>query len=501
MGPVTIRIANDLAAISVLQAGAAVFVRNAGFGEEAAWQTGLVLEEILSNIFQYELPADQEGSVESTLSAREGMLEVRLHFRGIPFDVDRIKAWEKTDLSEIVEKGGRGFGLQLIRGFSTDVQYRNLGWEGQEITIQRAVPMDGPAATPQQDMAGRKRVPPVLENILVRRMQSDEAAAVSRLAYFSYGYTYFNEILYLPQKVQQRNADGRMVSYVAVDHKREEIVGHVAEMPDSLSGMPELAAAFVDPDYRRRGCMKAIVSFMMQRLQEGATEGVFATAATSHPYSQIPLTRLGLRESAVLISRLFPTAFQAIVDQAVSRESVMYMVRLFHPRTRKPYYAPSRHLSMIEKICRHVGMSVAFLDIPSDMSVPAAGKIEADADPYAAGHIIVHEWGDNTLARVRSILRSFCLDRLETIYLYLPLFEPSTAAFCPVLEEWGFFFCGIKPGRAGRDWLVLQYLNNQRYDYGRIRTATPFGAELAAYVQACDPDGAAVVRHKDRGSS
>ena len=45
MGPVTVRIPNDIAAISIVQAGAAVYVRNAGFGEEVAWQTGLVLEE------------------------------------------------------------------------------------------------------------------------------------------------------------------------------------------------------------------------------------------------------------------------------------------------------------------------------------------------------------------------------------------------------------------------------------------------------------------------
>jgi len=492
MGPVTIRIANDIAAISIVQAGAAVYVRNAGFGEQVAWQTGLVLEEILSNIFQYELAADQDGSVEATLSVRESMLEVRLHFRGIPFDVDRIKAWETLDISEIVEKGGRGFGLRLIRGFSTDVQYRNLGWDGQEITIRRRLSGEGPAATRQPD---GKETLPVLEDIHIRRMRSGEAAAVSRLAYFSYRYTYFNEILYLPHEVQKHNADGRMVSYVALDGKRDTIVGHVAEMPDFLSGMPELAAAFVDPHYRRRGCVNAMVRFLMQKLQQETREGVFATAATSHPYSQMPLTRFDLRESAVLISRLFPTAFQAIVDQAVSRESVMYMVRLFHTRTRKPYYVPSRHRSIIQKICRHVGMSVAFLDIPSAMSLPPTGKLEAEADPYDAGHIIVHQWGDNLLPRIRSALRGFCLDRLETIYLYLPLFEPATAVFCPLLEEWGFFFCGVKPGQAGRDWLVLQYLNNQRYDYGRIQTATTFGCELAAYVQACDPDGVAAVRH------
>ncbi len=52
-----------------------------------------------------------------------------------------------------------------------------------------------------------------------------------------------------------------------------------------------------------------------------------------------------------------------------------------------------------------------------------------------------------------------------------------------------FLFSGLMPGHAGEDWLVLQYLNNQRYDYGLIKSAFPFGRELMDYVRACDPEG------------
>jgi hypothetical protein len=42
---------------------------------------------------------------------------------------------------------------------------------------------------------------------------------------------------------------------------------------------------------------------------------------------------------------------------------------------------------------------------------------------------------------------------------------------------------------GGDDKLVLQYLNNQRYDYAALKAATPFGQKLIEYVRMCDPGG------------
>jgi len=44
-------------------------------------------------------------------------------------------------------------------------------------------------------------------------------------------------------------------------------------------------------------------------------------------------------------------------------------------------------------------------------------------------------------------------------------------------------------GQAGSDKLVLQYLNNQRYDYSALKAAIPFGQKLIEYVCLPDPDG------------
>ena len=142
---------------------------------------------------------------------------------------------------------------------------------------------------------------------------------------------------------------------------------------------------------------------------------------------------------------------------------------------------------MIEKIGRNANMTVSFADSPEDIPLPPLGAGETKTDVYGGGHFILRRWGFDTLSQIRTILHRWCLDRLETIYLYLPLSQPFTATLCQDIEAMGFFFSGVIPGRAGEDWLVLQYLNNQRYDYGRIKSASPFGQELIDYVRDCDP--------------
>jgi anti-sigma regulatory factor (Ser/Thr protein kinase) len=490
MESITFTIANELAAIPVIQAAAAVYVRTAGADDIVVHQTELVIEEIVTNIIQYEYLPGQRETIALTLLMQEGVLELLICFQGIPFDVDYLRRCEKTSLSEIINSGGHGMGLRLLGQFSDDIQYRNLGLKGQEICIRRFVRGTGRAASQREEDRREEAAPATPLQIGIRRMHSDEAVAISKLAYFAYKYTYVKEELYDPEEVRRRNEDGRMISYVAVNERDNSIIGHMAMIPDNLSEMPELAAAFVNPRYRRSGSLNALTDYMILEVQKQGWQGTFGTAVTSHPYSQTAAARMGMREAALFVSRVEPLAFQAITDQAVCRESFLYMVRLFDPSPRKSYYPPPHHRKIIEKIGRNINITVVFADITGEIPHTALGETETRTDAYGAGHIVLHRWGSDSLSQVQAILRRWCLDRLETIYLYLPLPQPSTATLCYAIEEMGFFFSGLTPGRAGEDWLVLQYLNNQRYDYGLVKSATAFGQELIDYVRAFDPTAA-----------
>ncbi len=541
MEPITLTIANELGAVPVVQAATAAYCRAGGVGEKDVVQTELVIEEVLAAILEHEYLPGQKAQISLTLSLSDGVLTLMIRFQGIPLDVKQLLRWEKASPLEIIAEEGDGRDLRLINWFGDEIAYRNRGWQGQEILIKRRLSKEaGKGAalvreenpgeetcreTPRAEEINRDKEPVIVApplRIAVRRMRPDEAAAVSRLAYFAYGYTYFNEYLYQPEEVLRRNDDGRLISYVAVSEEDGAILGHLAGIPDDLSGMMELGAGFVNPRYRQSGAFRRLADAISADLRKRGASGTFGTAVTSHPYSQRTVIPLGWKETALFVSRLPAMSFQAITDRETPRESLMYLLRMFDPSPRRPYYAPDRHRAMIAAIAANAGLEVSFADVPSAAGLTESGagdlgepsmmgaidkpgalctmanpgalsdtgemsEIEEKTDANRTAHLVVRRWGADGIAGLRTALRRHCLDRLETLYLYLPLCHPATAHFCPRCEDLGFFFAGLKPGRADEDWLVLQYLNNQRYDYGSLRAATPFGWELIYYVRNCDP--------------
>lgn len=487
MEPVTFATANDLPAVPVLRAAAGAYVEAAGGGSELARRMELVVEEIVTNIIRYEYAPGQRERIELTLAVRGGALELVVRFKGIPFDIDYLQQCERISLEEMIDSGGRGLGLHLIRQLCGEVRYLNLGRDGQEIRIVRALPSDegalsGPVSMPLDTAQARNPLP-----INVRRMLPAEAAAVSKIAYFAYGYSYLYDYIYDPEKVRLRNEDGRMMSFVAVNRDNGEIMGHSALIPDRLSDMFEVAVSFVHPIYRRSGCQSALVTHLVNEVRMRKGEGFCAMIVTSHPYSQKTGVRHGMGEAALFLSREQPLIMRGIKEKAGARESSLYMVNLFDRAPRGPYHVPLHHRGMLEKIYRNLDVPALFATDAGEIPLPERGRLDHESDPYRCGHIFIRGCGADSVEQVRRILRSWCLDRLETIYLCLPLLQPATGGLCARFEDMGFFFGGLRHGRAGEDWLMLQYLNNQRCDYGQLKAATPFGQELIDYVRARDP--------------
>lgn len=488
MEPVTIVVANELAALPVLQASVNAFVLAAGAPLSVARQMELVVEELITNIIKFEYLPGQKEPIEVVLSTAGQQLEVTIRFKGIPFDIGYLQRCEQVSREDLLTGEVRGIGLHLVRQCIDDLQYRNLGNQGQQIRMLRRLALSEltPVVVAAPDQPAEQPVVPT--QAVVRRMLPDEAATVSKLAYFAYNYTYVYDHIYDPELVRSLNQDGKMISCVAVDREQNEIVGHCALVPDKRTGLDELGIAFVNPSYRGSGCLNDLTEALLDEVRVRGAEGVFVVAVTSHPYSQKAAIRYGLRESALLASRVQPVAMRALHDQAVARESLLFMVRLMGETRRGMYHVPAQHRAMLGLICDHLGIAAEFAGSSETAAAPELGTLEHEVDHYQAGHIHLIRYGNDTLAEVRAILHGWCLDRLETIYLYLPLKQPDTALLTASFEQMGFFFGGLQPAQAGNDQLVLQYLNNQRYDYTLLKAATPFGQLLIDYVRNHDPN-------------
>lgn len=491
MQPVKVIVSNELSNLSVLQAAAGAFVGNTGASLSEVRQMELVVEEIFTNILKFEYLPEQRETIALELDYTDGELVTTISFKGIPFDTGYLKQCEQVKTEDLLTGEVHGIGMQLLRQFSDALEYRNLGSMGQQIFIRRILDLAGPTEARLSSVlpiAQENTIPP---QIVVRRMLPSESAAVSRLAYFAYGYTYAYEHIYDPEQVRLLNASDKLISYVVVEQNNNVIVGHGALVPDGRSGLYEMGVGFVNPYHRSSGCMNELTPPLIGEAQRRGAGGVFVTAVTTHPYSQKPVIKYGMRESALLVSRVESPSMRALNEQPLARESFLLMVRLFDDTPRGHYHAPAEHRQMLHQIVTHLGMVVPFNDNTVAIDLPETGLLEQECDHYQCGHIHLQQYGNDSLPEVQRILHGWCLDRLETVYLYLPLLQPATAVLNRKFETLGFIFSGLQPRQSGDDRLVLQYFNNQRNDYSRLKAATGFGQQLIDYIRDRDPNRSA----------
>jgi serine/threonine-protein kinase RsbW len=98
-------------------------------------------------------------------------------------------------------------------------------------------------------------------------------------------------------------------------------------------------------------------------------------------------------------------------------------------------------------------------------------------------HIHVEKAGRKTLDEVRFQLKHLTMERLDCIYVDLPMKQRGAGALAAHLRQMGFFFGCLLPAYAeDGDVLRLQYLNNVEIAREDIKTASDFGERLLGAV-------------------
>lgn len=480
-------IKNDLQMLYPVRKAAYAYASMLGFQPKDCSEIELVIEEVISNVIKFDFIPGQVEDIEVVIEKSTLGLCIRIKSRSIPMDVERIRSFENMDAEEIIRQNGPGLGTLLVKSFADSVNYINKGKEGQEIVIEKYLPaeMVEESIVPQE--TGQPEGEKKEFAFYVRKFRPEDAPAICRLAYYTYQLTYYNDQIYYPDRVIHLNESGEMVSFVAVKSDNEEIIGHTAVISEEMSGMVEIGAAFVNPFYRNSGCLKAISIQVYMYMMTNKVDGAFINAVTTHPYSQMPAVKYGLKESALFVSRNAPLEEEQI-KKNIYRKSLLFMFKKFSEDYHKTVYAPEHHLSILKSIYENVGIACDFLSASVDYKLNEKdGSLQVKTDKYMCSHITVDSSDINTVSQTRQVLRSLCASKIESIYLYFPLNEPACCLLCREFENMGFFFGGIRPGYGEKDWLVLQYLNNQIYPYENLQFATDFARMLAQYIKEHDP--------------
>lgn len=472
--------------------------QNIGMNTSERDSLNKAVQEAVSNVIQHAYEPGERGTIELTCERVPVGLRVSIRDMGMPFEPSDDPLCENP-----FEEPGNvraGCGLALVRRLVDEVDFLDYGQAGKELVLIKyldeahvtsymetcSIP-SGPQLRPnssEKDASGK---------ITFRPMDPSEALEVAKCVYRVYGRSYAAEMVYYPKRFAKLLEQGKVVSFVAVSESRT-IVGHCALIffHDSPE-ISEIGIGVVDPLYRKQGIFQTLARIVIEAGRNMGLKGIYGRAVSNHTYSQRTAHHLGLGDCMILLGN-FPasTSFKGLGEQLSQRQTLIVHYVFLDVQASRLIFPPSRHEAMIRRIYDNIGASHIQYHAGSSPVNETSGTRSILQTRLLASQSVailsVKTFGSDAVYAVRSITRELCLQHIDVIHLHLDLTDPMTSLYCTKFEEMGFFFAGLLPFDMGGEGLVLQYLNNVPFDYGKVKIESSFGRELLEYVRGVDPN-------------
>jgi anti-sigma regulatory factor (Ser/Thr protein kinase) len=440
-----------------------------GLGAEAAGRLGRTLGEVCRNVIEYAYSPGEERLYEVEILRRAGRVVVAVEDMGLPFDYAHLG---EADDQEVF--GG---------SFVDEVRLVNLGRGGNRVELVKLLPQADVRENASEDEHRRTvDAPEVPEDASheIRLMRPEESLQLSRCIYRSYGYSYDWDDVYYPERIRELQEGRLMRSCVAVA-PGGEFVGHLAvrvERPGAPVG--ESGQAVVDPRYRGHHLFPKMKTFMVERARSDGMYGLYSEATTVHPYSQRDSLKLGAGETGFLLGFIPGSVSYKDIGEAREgrRGSVALLYTRTNPEPERTIYPPAAYRETVRGIVDHNGLRRT-VGSGTGAEMPPSSRMIADVRrDHNLAFLRVEQPGADLQDLVRVRLRELCLQRIDCIYVDLPLSSPAVEHAGAGLGELGFFFGGVLPELRDGDVLRLQYLNEVDIRPEDVQTGSDFGREL-----------------------
>lgn len=447
-----------------------------GLTDKQLLQLETATEEACLNVIQHAFEPGEEGSFDLIVVRQPGKLVVALEDKGIPFDPASIESGQQG-----------GLGLKLMRGLADEVKFVSLGKKGKRVELVKFLPREDPANLMTDTDRNNISKKDILsdEPVTFRKMAPDDAIGLTRCVYRTYGYTYGSDYIYNPSEVKEMLISGILESFLAVTQS-DEIVGHLAliyHKPGAMVG--ESGQAVVDNRFRGRKLFEKLKTGLLGYAQQKGLFGVYSEATTAHPYSQKGNITLGAVETGFLLGYAPESVLIKNIDNSSSSfrlSALLYYLKVNEEPLRK-IYLPSTHKEMLSFIIGRIKLNREICEPGRLPELPGNTVIRSKIRPEW-GHAIVtvDEYGHDFLPVAKSLLKEIRNQKIDSIYVDLPLSAEHTPHFYAELELLGFSYSCLIPEFEEGDVIRMQYLNNFTVDPGKISVASEFGKELLDYI-------------------
>lgn len=276
---------------------------------------GAVVEEIIKKLMKIDSEDGDEQAICVTLLHRTHEFVIVLEHKGLPIDIERGLAANRTPFSISVNS-------QIV----DNIRLINLGKLGQKLELSKLIPHDpissfviGETKKIPDDQSDAPQKFPRPE---IRLIDPSEGIKLARCFFRVYGFTYGGSYVYNPDLLKTLVMDGRLISAVAVDSTGEFCAHAAISLNEPNSPIGELVSLAVHPQYRKSGLAKRIHLYLVKEARKRKMQGLFAEAVTIHPYSQrLCLDLLG-KESAVMVGYIPPSTFRKISGRSDTKRQM-----------------------------------------------------------------------------------------------------------------------------------------------------------------------------------
>ncbi|MCX6277431.1 MAG: hypothetical protein NT004_04975 [Bacteroidetes bacterium] len=407
----------------------------------------------------------------------EDKISFQFSNHGRPMDVREIREFTIED----TEGTADGLSLSLLRGYTDELLFRNLGNEGWELVINFRIKnfnkINGRAAVISDETQ-----PDQLQDYVIRRSVVDDIPGIINLVYNTYRYSYIKSFAYSKELFKEALESGKIFSMIVVS-KSGKIIGHNAIIFDSPR-LGEVGMAMIDPAYRRSRAFFSLIGAMKNEVLQTNPELVlYSKAVTSHKSSQAFM--FNFYPCLLQVSVYKHASFIGIQGELNPRESLIFgYVSISSNPSTITVFVPVEHHAIIQAILNEGRIPVTLIISTGEFSGEKS-QMEVQAD-LSAEHAFLHfsSIGADFGKVLRQQTKALQKDDVNTIYAIIPTDENIGGDINQALFQNGYFFSGIKPNEQGGWDLFYANLLHQKFNFDNIQLFNPKAVDLCNYVKA-----------------
>lgn len=318
----------------------------------------------------------------------------------------------------------------------------------------------------------------------VDRFQPEDALGIASLYLSVYGPEYPFDTYYIPERLQEENAQGRIHSVVART-PGGDIVGHGALYQSSppFKGMLEIGQFVVLPDYRKTTAAFRVTQYLAGPLVEQVRPAAIFGEAVCHHQATQKVARIANAQDCALELSLMPGETYAREGHGAGRASCLLSVRSYQDQ-RRVLYPPADLLDMT----RHVLADPTRWErvVETTQAAPPADRLsELQVSHYAFAQVSranLSGTGADYAARLDQWLAESAALGMRVEQAFINLAEPWMGQAVAHLQERGFFCCGLAPRWLDDDALLLERLRDEP-NFAGLSLYSPMAQWLGEWVQ------------------